>query len=131
MTATPDEPRYNDIRTVPVVPDADVNYFGGCPICHGADHGFNLAKANWSVCTRHRLRWCFGSVIGDDDETIEAQAHAYFVDPGWGAYEVVEPYHSPVHNAGYTAPEDCPPDTWSTHYGDEWPVGRGDDVPPF
>jgi hypothetical protein len=43
-----------------LTPDEDVDYFGGCPHCHGTDGMVDVRGNHWFICRRHLLRWCGG-----------------------------------------------------------------------
>lgn len=39
--------------------------YGGCPTCGFSEGPFNVRKANWLICSRHRVRWCVGHNLFD------------------------------------------------------------------
>ena len=91
---TPDTTNTNGIDELPQ-PEAD-DHFGTCPECGYHDGHQNVGKSHWFICHRHHTRWNVGSNLFSSwrGETEEQQRHAYEVEPGWGAYDVVEPHHA-------------------------------------
>lgn len=85
-----------EIRTTGQIPDQDVDYFGGCPICHGCDGQINRDRTHIHICVLHRKAWLIGwnlftvSYELRCDMEFQAIQHAMLQ-----LFERVDPYHAP------------------------------------
>ena len=42
------------------LPDANAECFGGCPECGCVANIWNVGRAHWAVCHRHKVKWYIG-----------------------------------------------------------------------
>jgi hypothetical protein len=76
-------------------PERPDDYFGLCPVCHGAPTCLNIGKDHWMVCHEHKVCWCVGSNLFSawrHEDPKEWDDNAKLLR----GYEEVDSYHYPV-----------------------------------
>lgn len=83
------------------LPLEEVDYFGGCPVCHRNDGYRNAGRTHIFFCREHQTRWIVGSNLFSNwrDETKESQ-EAEYNKIGLGEFEEVEPVINPSYFEG-------------------------------
>lgn len=80
------------------VPDGHVDYFGGCPVCHGCDGVLNVRSTHWHVCLDHQTKWCSGANLFSswkDETEIDWEANALILSK----FQKIESYTDHSHVA--------------------------------
>lgn len=92
-----------------MTPDDDVDYFGGCPECHGSDSTLSPAGNHWGVCRRHFTKWSIGWNLFSGWRG-QSEWDSFILSLYLSAYRKVEPYIAPQERvAGHQAHKERDP----------------------
>jgi hypothetical protein len=76
------------------------DYFGVCPTCGRNDGYINIGRGHWFYCSKHRVKWYFGSnLFSSWREQTEDEQRETYDELGFGEYTEFDEHH----HEGFTA----------------------------